>query len=439
MPAWLIFDGADASAEAVLGLSAYVRAGGNGPAREVLRRLAEGIERMSAGSARVWPFGATLPYAKSRAIWHAWGSQMPAALAHASRALNDRSLLDTAVADTAGFTPHLLIGGGPDQAWLPTPADRSQIAYGADSRVQNLLAVAEAAHAPGLRKLAGNAASWYFGNNDSGAATYDPATGRTFDGVEAGGKVNRNSGAESTIHGLLTMLALDAAPDVAASARVAGLRDRQNPRLLEAEDARLRGDAEVVRPESAWTGESQWSGGRYVSLGPGASLSLDVPGDAGAWLAMPVVHRTEGRTGGRSAWTAAGRSLGTVRHSGAGAQGVSAVPGVLEMATLPGRIAAQRDGSVLRATGSGKERVRVDAVLVQPMIERMVLAGGGHGRALLRSFDTERRVVPVAVPGRGTATVVTYDGSGRQVARSHAVGEQVAALVVPGGFTVIER
>ena len=41
---------------------------------------------------------------------------------------------------------------------------------------------------------------------------YDPATGRTFDGVSPDGKVNRNSGAESTIHGLLTMLALDGTP-----------------------------------------------------------------------------------------------------------------------------------------------------------------------------------------------------------------------------------
>jgi len=43
---------------------------------------------------------------------------------------------------------------------------------------------------------------------------YDPATGRTFDGINPDGSVNRNSGAESTIHGLLSMLALDAHPAV---------------------------------------------------------------------------------------------------------------------------------------------------------------------------------------------------------------------------------
>ena len=62
-------------------------------------------------------------------------------------------------------------------------------------------------------------ASWFFGANRAGQPMYDPATGVTFDGLEADGPINHNSGAESTIHGLLTMLALDAHPSVAAQAR----------------------------------------------------------------------------------------------------------------------------------------------------------------------------------------------------------------------------
>jgi hypothetical protein len=61
-------------------------------------------------------------------------------------------------------------------------------------------------------------ASWYFGTNPSGEPMYNPGTGRTFDGVMFDGVVNRNSGAESTIHGLLSMLALDAHPEVRAQA-----------------------------------------------------------------------------------------------------------------------------------------------------------------------------------------------------------------------------
>ena len=42
------------------------------------------------------------------------------------------------------FTPHLLAQGGADQGWLPAPAERAQIAYGADATLQNLLRTADA-------------------------------------------------------------------------------------------------------------------------------------------------------------------------------------------------------------------------------------------------------------------------------------------------------
>ncbi|HEV7195322.1 MAG TPA: hypothetical protein VGN19_05225, partial [Pedococcus sp.] len=60
-PAWLIAGGADASAEAVLGLSAYVEAGGSSAARTALAHLSEGIADLSSGNAQTWPFGAVRP------------------------------------------------------------------------------------------------------------------------------------------------------------------------------------------------------------------------------------------------------------------------------------------------------------------------------------------------------------------------------------------
>ena len=78
---------------------------------------------------------------------------------------------------------------------------------------------------------------------------YDPATGITFDGVSRDGTINRNSGAESTIHGLLSMLALDAAPDVAARARQARSRSSARPgALIEAEATSATGDRRHARP-----------------------------------------------------------------------------------------------------------------------------------------------------------------------------------------------
>ena len=88
MPAWLIVNGADATAEAVLGLAAYVEAApGDRAARRALRQLSEGIAAMGRGDRDSWPYGAILPWAESPSLWHAWASQMSAALAEASTVL----------------------------------------------------------------------------------------------------------------------------------------------------------------------------------------------------------------------------------------------------------------------------------------------------------------------------------------------------------------
>ncbi len=98
MPDWLIVGGADASSEAVLGLAAYVRAGGTNQARTALQELADGIAAMRQGRADAWPYGAILPGVASRSIWHAWAAQMPSALAAAATTLHEPRLLHPAVA-----------------------------------------------------------------------------------------------------------------------------------------------------------------------------------------------------------------------------------------------------------------------------------------------------------------------------------------------------
>ena len=277
MPAWLINDGADASSEAIYGLSAYVRAEpGDTRARLDLEHLADGVAQMRlSADPSTWPFGAILPYTGSRSMWHAWGDQMAGALATAGSALGEQRYIATAVAEVASFTPHLLVQGGADLAWLPAPIELAQIAYGVDATLQNLLRTSDASGLDGFRKLAGIEAAWYFGGNHAGKQMYFPATGVTFDGLEANGDVNRNSGAESTIMGLLSMLALDARPDVAAAATSRNDWVGQlSWKLLEAEAGALRGAARVVTPASAWTGESQWSGGSYVELLPGSRVTV---------------------------------------------------------------------------------------------------------------------------------------------------------------------
>lgn len=437
-PSWLIADGADASAEAVLGLSAYVEAGGSQAGRTTLRQLADGIAMLSAGTTRTWPHGAVYPWALSRSVWHAWGSQMPAALARASQALDAGSYLAPALRDSAGFTPWMLTSGGPDNGRLPTRLDQSQIAYGADSRVQSLLATSDATGKVGLRRLAGMQAAWFFGANASGAPAYDPSTGRTVDGISGDGRVNTNSGAESTIHGLLTMLALDANPDVARAARVATIAERVGTTTVQAEDATTTGAGRVVTLDERWTGESLFGGTGFLALGDGATASLSVPAADVDRLVMPVVDLMPDSTA-VTTWSTRSQQLGRVTSGDIGPQGASPARGALLPVTLPGTLT--KHASVLRigASAMGGDEARLDAVMLEPLVSRFVLTGAGHSTALLRSADSRVAHTVVRSPGGSPAVVEVYDSSARLLSRSRTPATTVHVTVAPGGFTIVVR
>ena len=443
VPAWLIINGADASAEAVLGLSAYSAvAPGDATSRTALAQLAEGISKMGAGSSTQWPYGAILPWAESRSMWHAYASQMPAALAAASTVLKKPALLEPAVADSVGFTTELLAAGGPDNGWYPTPVDTTQIAYGADSRLQSLLAVSAAGSRPGIRDLAGIVGSWFFGANPSGNPTYDPATGVTFDGVQPNGSVNPNSGAESTIHGLLSMLALDANPDVAARAVATPVTvSHDGLTVVQAESATAT-TGTVVTPASAWTGESQFGGGAYVSLPAGSTATLAIPAGSGARHLEPVTFKPNPGSAS-SLWSTEGRKLGQlplgIIRDGVGAQGITAVPGALLPQTLAVPIGAAATTVTARATSG---TVQLDAVIVRPLVSRLLLRGAvaSHESAsteLVHSSSTIPRRTTVGVAG-ARATVRVYDSAGRLV-KSRDVTGVTTVLLRPGGFAVVTR
>lgn len=272
-----------------------------------------------------------MPWNASQSLWHAWGGEAPAALAAAGSLLGDRRLVAAALDDAGVFTPQLLTSGGPYNAWSPMPGE-AQIAYGAESRVAALLAAHRAGRGEGFLDLAGIAGGWFFGANPAGQPAYDPATGVAVDGIEPDGRVNRNSGAESTIHALLAMLALDAHPRAAALASsVRGVATHDGLRVVEAESGQPAGAARVVTPASAWNGEANLSGGAYVSVPAGASVT--VPLTASGGYAYPVINQAAGPAG-TSRWyarDAGGRTtyLGRLANGGVGAQGITAAPGRL--------------------------------------------------------------------------------------------------------------
>jgi YD repeat-containing protein len=268
---------------------------------------------------------------------------------------------------------------------------------------------------------------------------YDPATGRTFDGLEADGRINRNSGAESTIHGLLSMLALDAHPDVASAATSRASRaEHVTWTLVEAEAGALKGHARVVVPDSAWTGESLWSGGRYVELGPGgsATVSTDLP-EAGRYRLLPVFDRQEAplrSLGTRHRFDTV--PLGTQWHGGAGAPGVSPTSGYLDVGNVGSdrRLPAGTVSVGSAYVGDGAP-VRLDALLVQPEVERLLLTGVDGRQGVLRSWATERRLVTLDA-GTSGLTAYAYDAHGRLVRTVDGSGS-LDVPVEPHGFTYV--
>lgn len=435
VPGWLIVGSAGATAEAVLGLSAYVSARpADTAARTALAHYSEGIAKLQSGGIGQWPFGALLPEANSPTFWHAWAGMQPAALTAASTTLGDASLQRSATTDLAQFTAQLLATGGPDNGWTPTPADRTQIAYGVDSRLEGLVAAADATGAGGLAALAGAQAAWYFGANRAGVPAYDPATGVCVDGIAADGTVNRNCGAESVIHTQLSMLALDAHPAIARAAiALTRTTATQGLTVVEAESGTTTGTVTTVTPPSAWTGSANWSGGAYLQASDRSTVTVTLPTGHPAARILPIADLGPGGSGTTS-WTASvGRltlPLGRTDNVRPGEQGIAPSPVFLLPQTLPIPVPAQATTVTARVSGTA----RLDALLVQPVVSHLGLAGSS---SLDVYVNATKLPMPQKLDATGPVTATSYDSSGRQVGRTQTVGAHGIVVVLPGGLTTV--
>ena len=437
-PAWLVNGGADSTSEAVYGLAAYVGATGDKRAGRALKQFAEGLMLMRSPTRTTFPFGATLPWTGSRSLWHGWGAQMAGALAVAGNVLGDPEMIAAARHEMTSFVPLLLAQGGADQGWTPTPAETVQIAYGADATLQNLLAVAEVTGERVFEQLAGVAGAWYFGNNRAVEPMYDASTGRTYDGLETDGRINVNSGAESTIHGLLSMLALDAHPDVKAAAYGATRAVLESWQLVEAESGTLTG-GEVVTPESAWNGEANWSGGAYVTLPPGGELSVEVPlPAAGRYAVLPVFERQPVNLFAAGVELELAQQIYKLPLGGAGDPGGSPNEGLLTvaLAKASAEVRALATGTALLiAAPTGEQPISLDAFLVRPEVTRLGLSGDAS-QTLLQSFAPQRRVVRLPV-SEARAVAYIYNKAGMLTETVRGTEGVIRVPVVAGGFSYV--
>jgi hypothetical protein len=157
------------------------------------------------------------------------------------------------------------------------------------------------------------------------------------------------------------------------------------------------------------------------------------------YVIMPVFDRQIAPTGAVGARLALGNAQAGVQHQGgAGAQGVTSVPGYLDVGSQPTSHSVEAGANWLSMSYVGDGRpARMDGVLLQPELEWVVLGeSGAPGQALLRSFSPTTRHKVVAV-GSGLITAYAYDGEGRLVDTASGSQGQVNASVPPFGFTIV--
>jgi multiple sugar transport system substrate-binding protein len=215
----LIGGSATATAEALLGLLALQRAEPTPARAQLATRMASLLVPLASEDLSKAPWGARVDSPAS--AWHAWGTRAVSALAQASVVLGRPEFLTAAKAEADGLWSRFLLAAqvpaeiAPDGSakWFP------QIAYGVGPIVEGYLAIADATSDRKYAVAAGMGAAWLLGANPAGVAMYDATTGRTFDGIDSPVKVNRNSGAESTIESLLALQSVTRNPDAAAYLR----------------------------------------------------------------------------------------------------------------------------------------------------------------------------------------------------------------------------
>ena len=207
IPRWLLYEsGADVTSELLLGLLEYQKARGDDSLTPVMRKLAQGLLVMQDGDGNTSPYGLHRSW---ETIWHMWGNGQTQALSTAGLMLQDTSMIASAVREARGWYGRLLMEGflkEYDVAGTPPPAAFDQIAYGVRPMAVGLLRLYEATGDRDYLLMAGLAASWLTGNNPARRAMYDPASGRCYDGIRDSLAVNLNSGAESTIEALYTLV-----------------------------------------------------------------------------------------------------------------------------------------------------------------------------------------------------------------------------------------
>lgn len=390
LPAWLVENGSDVSAVLVMALCELYEARPGRQIAEMAKMLADGIVGLQMGAPDEFPFGAHLPWSQTISNWHGWGSHQINALAMAGRVFGNEAWMKSAEFAANSFVTHMLASTGMFAHMGPAPLTYVQLSYGAQTITTGLLELYRATGKEIYAILGGISGSWYTGNNVAGYPMYDAATGRGWDGIDPPGPergigVSFNSGAESTIEAVTSMIELSR---VAKACEYMNLRNRWKYayQVVEAESFEKPVSGSPRKIWTQWTGKNTPSGEFYVAVGAGDSFKLEftIPQDD-AYIPYAVFERqptAPGQVGitfsidGREPIVVEmGGSLGT-KHF------------VMEKLAPVIELEAGLHSVAVEFSGAGKaQTAALDALVFQPLIEYRHMTGANFQNVIIaRSF-----------------------------------------------------
>lgn len=213
IPSWLPYKHAsDQASVLLLGLTKYYKQTNDEAIFNYIEKLCDGIVAMQINDHTCEFDGAFLSWENT---WHAWGNLQSYSLLKCYEITQNDELLNSALKELNTFYNYLMNNNYLNyfsverkgvQIVVSEKEKFSQIAYNIRPMVFALLEAYKITGEEKYAQKAGDVALWLTGNNVAGIKMYDEESGRIYDGINSENVVNKNSGAESTIEGLLCLL-----------------------------------------------------------------------------------------------------------------------------------------------------------------------------------------------------------------------------------------
>jgi len=218
-PQWLPFrSGADAASVLILAFDAISKSSLNDLQQtprleQAMQQLAEGIQKMQAGEAEQFPFGAHLAF---ETYWHSWDNFAMQALAIAGEKFNRQDFIESAMLEADHFVPYLQeIQFAHRFNLLETQKNPNRLDYfpqtAADIRplIAGLLELSRVTGNRRYARRAGEIARWFRGENKAHEAIYIEKLGLAREFIQGHNYVTPTFSAAATVEALLAILEVE--------------------------------------------------------------------------------------------------------------------------------------------------------------------------------------------------------------------------------------